>query len=141
MYRGCFGLVLQHRAQIADGGLQNRLGEELVAPYRFEQCVLGEQGPGLPHERAQQRERRRRDGHIPSIAQQARVELVEFECIEADLQCMAGGSGIRCHVRSRALGHTVRDERRPGGGKGPLHSGSDAYAFGIGALRRRSGPP
>ena len=54
---------------------------------------------------------------LPSRSKRA-LRLVEFECIEADLQCMAGGSGIRCHVRSHALGHTVHVSVDPAAAKG-----------------------
>ena len=77
------GVVIERRPKLADGGSQHRVGDELVAPNLIEQSVRGEQGPGLPHERAQDREWRRRERDSRSVAQQACVRLVELESVEA----------------------------------------------------------
>ena len=55
------GVVVERRPQLADRGSQHRVRDVLVAPYLIEQRVGGKQGPGLPHERAQHAEGRRRD--------------------------------------------------------------------------------
>ena len=54
-----------------------------MAPNLIEQSVRGEQGPGLPYERAQDGEWRRRERDSGSVAQQVRVRLVELESVEA----------------------------------------------------------
>ena len=57
-------VVAERRAQVADGGLEHRFGDELVAPHRVEQRVLRQQRARLARQRAQQAEGRgcERDG-------------------------------------------------------------------------------
>jgi hypothetical protein len=64
-----------------------------VAPNIIEQSVRGEQGPGLPYERAQDREWRRRERDSRSVAQQARIRLVELESVEAHSYRIRTGRG------------------------------------------------
>ena len=130
------GIVVERRPQFADGGLQHRVADELVAPDLVEQRVLGEQRPGLPHERAQHGEWRRRERDSCSVAQQARIRLVELESVEAHLYrirlsqgpsrgvafCHAGARGFRDRAAHRVgsigalsslLNGTVRKQHEP----------------------------
>ncbi len=59
----------------------------------IEQSVRAEQGPGLPHERAQDGEWRRRERDSRSVAQQACVRLVELESVEAHSYRIRTGRG------------------------------------------------
>ena len=77
------GIVVKRGPQIADGGLQHRVADELVAPYLIQQCVLGEQGCRLPHERAQHGKGRWRERDGLPVADQRRVRFVQLEPVEA----------------------------------------------------------
>jgi hypothetical protein len=76
-------MVSEHSPNLADGGLQYRVADELVAPNFVKQRVLGEQGAGSSCERAEQREWPWRDSDGPSVAQQEGIRLVQFKCVEA----------------------------------------------------------
>ena len=76
------GIVVERRPKLADGGSQHRVGHELVTPNLIEQSIRGEQGAGLPYERAEDGERRRRKRDSGSVAQQVCVRLVELESVE-----------------------------------------------------------
>ena len=75
--------VAERRAQVADGGLQHRLADELVTPHRIEQRILGQQRARLARQRAQQVEGRGRERDGFALAQQPGVRLVELERVEA----------------------------------------------------------
>src|SRR6202521_6302841 len=89
------GVVVERRPHLADRGSQHRVRNVLVAPYLIEQRVGGKQGPGLPRERAQHPEWRRRDSDRSPVAQQARVRLVELEAIQAELYPVRAGQPLR----------------------------------------------
>ena len=96
------GVVVERRPQLADGGSQHRVGYELVAPNLIEQSVRREQRPGLPYERAQDCEWRRRERDSRSVAQQACVCLVELEPVLFCRSALVPGSSwpkigrVRC---------------------------------------------
>ena len=77
------GIVVERRPQLADRGSQYRVGDVLVTPNLIEQCVRREQGAWLSDESAQYSEGRRRESDRGSVAQQARVCLVQLESVEA----------------------------------------------------------
>ena len=76
-------VVAERGAQVADGGLQHRFADELVAPHGVEQRVLRQQRTRLARQRAQQVEGRRRErdrpcrraaaGHSPRRARTRRI--------------------------------------------------------------------
>ena len=82
---------------------------ELVAPHVVEQRVLGEQGSGLPRERAQQTERARCKSDGLAIAQQKRVRFVQFESVEAHAHRIRGGSACAVCVGYSAT-YAVRSD-------------------------------
>ena len=83
MKRGLRASSCQRRSDLADNRLQHRLADELVAPHLIEQGVLGQQCPRLSHERAEHRKRRGRDRDSLTIAQQARIRLVQVKPVES----------------------------------------------------------
>ncbi len=76
-------MVSEHLPDLADGGLQYRVADELVAPNFVKQRVLREQGSGSSCERAEQREWPWRDCNGLSIVQQEGIRLINFKCVEA----------------------------------------------------------
>ena len=72
-------IVVKHRPQIADSGLQHRVADELVAPDLIQQGVLGEEGCRLPHQRAQHGEWRWSERDGLSVADQRHIRFVQLE--------------------------------------------------------------
>ena len=85
------GVIIERHPKLADRGSQYRVGNELVAPNFIEQSVRSEQGAGLPHERAQDREGRRSERDGRTVTEVARLD--EGERRHELAQMLAGASG------------------------------------------------
>ena len=125
------GVVCERYAQVADGGLQHRVADELVAPHRVEQRVLRQQRARLARQRAQQVEGSGRERDSLPIAQQAGIRLVEFKLVEADPNRIRDGLRT-CHALRRAM--LTRSNYRAAGDASPVAAAAPARLSG------RSGP-
>jgi hypothetical protein len=85
------GVVTERGAQVADGGLQHRFGDEPVTPNRVQQGVFRQQGVGLTRQRAQQAEGGGRERDGLAAAQQPRIRLIEFEVVETKADRIGDG--------------------------------------------------
>ena len=77
-------IIIEHRPQIADRRLENRVADVLVTPNLVEQGVLAEQHPGPSGQRAEKGEGRRRQCNGPSAAEQGGVCFIELELVEVN---------------------------------------------------------
>ncbi len=93
-------VVAERRPKLADRGFQHRVADVPVSPHGIEQRTLRDQRSGLTHQRAQEREWRRCNREWLPIAQQARIDLVQLERIEANVD---GGARIGSVRRLRCL--------------------------------------
>ena len=96
------GVVTERGAQVADGGLQHRFGDEPVTPDRVEQRVLRQQSVRLARQRAQQAEGGGRERDGLSAAQQPGIRLIQLEVVEPEADRI--GAGERSgHAICRAM--------------------------------------
>ena len=115
-------IITEHRPQIADRRLENRVGDELVTPYVVQQSVLDEQRAGPSDQRTEKGEGRWRERNRLSTAEQRGVRFIEFELVEVNQHRVRDSCGTShgvtsCHWRAP----------RSRGGAGVFHAAGGSY--------------
>ena len=95
------GVVLQRGAQVADGRLQHRFADELVAPHVVEQGALRDERVRGACQGAKKSKRLRREVQRLAAIDEARLGFVDLEPVKPDSQRCRRGRRARCHGRPR----------------------------------------